>query len=186
MVADNLEKEISSSEAKAIIQKAKDDIDLLLKSTDEEINKRVEAAKEVGLKKGYEKVEELKGKLNKFQKVILSEVDEGIIHAALDAARQVLEIEIINSAEATLLIVEAALSDIPESTQVWLRVNPADAPLLLKNKAKIIEVLERANEVNIREDRQVERGGVLIQTQSGVIDAQISTQLDEMARILGV
>ena len=45
--------------------------------------------------------------------------------------------------------------------------------------------LTRAKDLEIREDRRVKQGGVLIETESGVIDAQLETQLEEIGRVLG-
>ncbi|MDA0713042.1 MAG: FliH/SctL family protein [bacterium] len=182
----NPEKEIASLEAKAIIQKAQDQVAEIITKTTDEIARRVDLARESGMKQGHEKAAELKIKLEKLESIILSEMDDSIISTALGSAHEVLSEEIKKNPEYIVDIVQTALRNIPESAQIWLRVNPRDVDILIQNKKKIIEALERVKDVDIREDRQVARGGVLIQTESGVIDAQIQTQLDEMSRILGV
>ena len=65
-------------------------------------------------------------------------------------------------------------------------VHPKDAGILRKYKAKLVSVLARARDVEIREDRRVKQGGVLIETESGVVDAQLETQLEELAHVLGL
>lgn len=186
MTETNLEKESTSAEAQAIVQKAQDQVAEMLSKTNDEIARRVEQARDSGLKQGHEKAAELKIKLEKLESIILSEMDDSIISTALRLTHEVLADEIKKNPEYIVDIVQTALRDIPEFSQIWLRVNPSDASILIQNKKKIIEALERVKDIDIREDRQVARGGVLIQTESGVIDAQIQTQLDEMSRILGV
>ena len=44
----------------------------------------------------------------------------------------------------------------------WLRVNPLDAPILNKHKNRLIHILGRASDVDIRLDRSVKAGGVLV------------------------
>ena len=63
--------------------------------------------------------------------------------------------------------------------------NPADVAVLRDHKTRLIDALGRARDVEVREDRNVKPGGVLVQTESGVIDAQLETQLEEIARVLG-
>lgn len=187
MVSDvKIENEIVSEDAKAIIQKAKEEVEKLLKKNDEEIQVRVQEAKETGTKKGYEKSQELKDKLQKLEALILSEVNDGVVQAAFSVAENILNASVAAFPSAVLSVTQTALSEIPDATHIWLRVNPVDAHIFVQNKQKIIDGLERVKDIDIREDKQVARGGVLIQTESGVIDAQIKTQIEEMARLLGV
>ncbi len=181
-----IESEISSEDAKDIIKKSKEEVDKLLQKTDEEISVRVQEAKEMGTKKGYEKSQELKDKLAKLEVLVLSEVKDGVVQTAFSVAEDILNASVNVFPSAVLSITQTALSEIPDTTHIWLRVNPVDAPIFVQNKQKIIDGLERVKEIDIREDKQVGRGGVLIQTESGVIDAQIKTQIEEMARLLGV
>jgi flagellar biosynthesis/type III secretory pathway protein FliH len=44
--------------------------------------------------------------------------------------------------------------------------------------------LSRAKEIGIREDPEIARGGVVIETDAGTIDAQIDTQLEVFEKIL--
>ena len=83
-------------------------------------------------------------------------------------------------------LVANALASVKDADRVWLRVNPLDAPTLKTHKARLINVLGRASDIDIRIDRSVKEGGVLIQTGSGAVDAQLDTQLEEIGRILGV
>ena len=41
-----------------------------------------------------------------------------------------------------------------------MRANPTDVPLLRKNQQLLVSAVGRAKEIDIREDRKVERGGV--------------------------
>jgi flagellar biosynthesis/type III secretory pathway protein FliH len=52
-------------------------------------------------------------------------------------------------------------------------------------KPRLVDALAMVKDVDVREDRKVKPGGVLIQTVSGVIDATLETQLAEIARVLG-
>jgi flagellar assembly protein FliH len=46
------------------------------------------------------------------------------------------------------------------------------------HKDELIKMMESLKKVNIYEDSRVDRGGCIIETDVGAIDARISTQLD--------
>jgi flagellar biosynthesis/type III secretory pathway protein FliH len=169
-----------------LIGQAKAEVDNALKKADEEIAGWVKEAQESGVKQGFEQAEQFRAKLQKLQETLLAEVEGEVVRAAFDVAGNILNAELSASPDAVVHVVQNALKSVQEVSQVWLRVNPADAQTLRDHKQKLIDVLGRAKDVDVREDKQVERGGVLIQTESGVIDAQLKTQLEEIARVLGV
>ena len=56
--------------------------------------------------------------------------------------------------------------------------------MIRKNKSQLLDVLSRAKEIGISEDPDVERYGVIIETDAGTIDAQLDSQLAVFERIL--
>jgi len=56
--------------------------------------------------------------------------------------------------------------------------------IIRENRSALIEVLSRAKEISIREDPDVARYGVVIETDAGTIDAQLETQLDVIEGVL--
>ena len=61
--------------------------------------------------------------------------------------------------------------------EICLKVHPDDLELLRAHKSDLLDVLSRAKEIGILEDSKVERHGVIIETDSGTIDAQLDSQL---------
>ena len=68
--------------------------------------------------------------------------------------------------------------------EIFLRVNPADLQFIRDKKPDLLDVLSRAKEIGIREDPDVARHGVIIETDAGSIDAQLETQLAVLERTL--
>ena len=54
-----------------------------------------------------------------------------------------------------------------------LYVNKDDFEVLDKNKAKIKELFESLDSLSLREREDVERGGLVVETEAGIINAQI-------------
>ena len=104
---------------------------------------------------------------------------------ALTIARKILGRELEFSPEAVVDIVKQALSEkARQRREIFLRINPQDMQAIREHKADLLEVLSRAKEIGIREDPDVQRHGVIIETDAGIIDAQLETQLAVFERVL--
>ena len=104
---------------------------------------------------------------------------------ALTIARKILGKELRSHPEAVVDIVKQALADkARQRREIFLRVNPEDLRYIREHKAELLEVLSRAKEIGIREDPDVQRHGVVIETDAGIIDAQLDTQLAVFERVL--
>ncbi len=104
---------------------------------------------------------------------------------ALKIARKVIGKELEFAPETVVDVVKQALSEkARQRREIFLRVNPADLQYIREHKADLIEVLSRAKEIGIREDPDIARGGVVIETDAGTIDAQLETQLEVFERVL--
>ena len=70
---------------------------------------------------------------------------------------------------------------------VTLRVNPEDLNVCLENKEHFIREVENLEGVHVVEDHIVQRGGCIVESDFGEIDARISSQLREVEdKILSV
>jgi type III secretion protein L len=104
---------------------------------------------------------------------------------AITIARKILGRELEFHPEAVVDIVKQALSEkARQRREIFLRVNPEDLQHIRENKPDLLEVLSRAKEIGIREDPDVAVGGAVIETDAGMIDAQIETQLGVFERVL--
>jgi len=167
-----------------IIANAEKEAKELLAATDKEIADAVASAEAIATKEGQREAEQLKAKVAQYCKVLGDDSQKSLIRAAFLVAENMLQAELKAHPEDVVKVALTALSSVTEASRVWLRANPADVALLTAKKKELIDVLEKASDVDIRADRQVERGGVLIHTDAGVIDAQIKTQLEELLRVL--
>jgi flagellar biosynthesis/type III secretory pathway protein FliH len=99
-------------------------------------------------------------------------------------ARELLAAELMSREDAVVDVASTALSTAKSARDINLRANPRDAGTLRQHKGRLVSVLTRAKDLEVREDRRVNAGGVLIETEAGVVDAQLETQLEELERVL--
>ena len=61
-----------------------------------------------------------------------------------------------------------------------MRVNFEDVNFTFEHIKEFIEHVENVEDISILEDSSVEKGGVIVETDFGSIDARISSQLTEL------
>ncbi len=101
---------------------------------------------------------------------------------ALRIAQKVLGGELEARPELVLDVVRGALRRLTEPLPATLLVNPEDAELVRAGVAEFS--IEHGGELTVREERRVERGGCIVRTRAGEIDAQITAQLERAAKVV--
>ena len=76
--------------------------------------------------------------------------------------------------------VVAALKKVRTRGAVTLRVNLEDVKLTTANISEFIKHIENVEGITVLEDSSVEKGGCIVETDFGAIDARISSQLTEL------
>ncbi len=108
----------------------------------------------------------------------LAESEEQLVRLAVAVARRILYREIQVDSEALFGLIHAATSraELRELNRILL--NPKDHLALLPH----LERLQLPPRVEIVADSGLERGALLLESTSGVLDASIQAQLDEVER----
>ncbi len=172
--------------ADTLIEEAEKKARQLLQDAEDEVHAMIESAAVDGLKAGAAQAQHMREEIAGLQVRILKEVEGEVVRAAMRVAREILAAELSGREDAVVDIVATALSAAKTARDINLRVAPRDAAVLRAHKARMVSVLTRARDLEVREDRRVKHGGVLIETESGVVDAQLETQLEEIERVLSM
>jgi flagellar assembly protein FliH len=78
------------------------------------------------------------------------------------------------------------LARIRRAQSIVLKVHPADADWLQRHAAELSERADLEGQLELRPDASIARGGCLIESTLGEVDARIETRLSELARALGL
>lgn len=105
-----------------------------------------------------------------------------VLELALDVARQVVAGELAARPERILDVVNMALKQMAEtSREARLLLNPEDAALV---RPHLDQVLDK-NRLRIVEDARIVRGGCLIETGQGDLDATLPARWRQVVQVLG-
>jgi flagellar biosynthesis/type III secretory pathway protein FliH len=179
----------AKSEAASIRERAEQQAAEIIRQAELEAEQLKEKAYQLGYDDGKQaaatELSEVVASASRRLQQIEAQAEPQLRDLAVKIARRIIGKELEFAPEAVVDIVKQALSEkARQRREIFLRVHPEDLQLIRENKADLIEVLSRAKEIGIREDPEIARGGVVIETDAGTIDAQIDTQLEVFEKIL--
>ena len=111
---------------------------------------------------------------------ILKDSEAQIIHIVLQIAKKVVKVISENQKNIVINNVVQALAKLKNRSDIIIRVNLADLGLVTEHTKDIIKMLETVKNVTVMEDTTVDKGGCIIETDFGEIDARIASQLREI------
>ncbi|MEO6913169.1 MAG: FliH/SctL family protein [Candidatus Baltobacteraceae bacterium] len=117
-------------------------------------------------------------------KIIVSAEPE-IVRLSTVIAERILHKHIGLDPMVVVEMTKAAIARLLSRETVTVRVNPADIETVREHREQILGAGD-IEHMRIVEDQRVDRGGVLVETQSGTIDAKVATQLREVKRVMQV
>lgn len=185
----------AENEAAAIIEKAKAEAAQIVAEAQSQHDKIVSEARndgfEQGHQEGYEKgaaeVDRLIERMHKIleavmqrREEILQDTESQIVELVILMARKVIKILSENQKNVIMANTVAALRKVKTRGNVTLRVNIEDVKLTTAHADEFIQHVENVQGITVQEDSSVEKGGCIVETDFGAIDARISSQLTEL------
>lgn len=109
-------------------------------------------------------------------------VAETVVRCAVQLAQQVVRSELATRPELIARVAGDAVNAVMLSARhISVLANPADLPLIAEGAEEAL----RARGARLLPDESVERGGVLVESDAGAVDAQIATRWTQAASALG-
>ncbi len=192
----------AQKEADEIIEKAKAEAEQIIENAhSQESFLKEQATKQgydVGYKDGFASGEDEQNRLiERIHKIvesimirrqeILKETESQIVDLVLLMTRKVVKVVSENQKSVIANNVLAALNKVKVKGAVTLRVNMEDAKIATANLSEFTKRVENVSSITVVEDSTIEKGGCIVETDFGEIDATIQSQLHELeSKILEV
>ena len=174
----------AQEEASRIIEEAKSEQDSLKKSG---YSEGVNQGREEGFSEGKAEVERLIERTHKIlegvmarREEILSETEQQIVELVILMTRKVVKIISENQKSVVMANILQALKKVKGRGNVTVRVNMSDVKLTTEHIQDFIKQVENVQGITVLEDSSVDKGGCVVETDFGAIDAKIQSQLSEL------
>lgn len=170
--------------ADRIVADAQAEADNIRARAEEEAQAAIQAATQQGEEEGHASANDLRELAERLEQQLQSSLEKDALDAAVESARELALAEVKHRPTAIVDIVRKALGSARHQREIFVRVSPKDAPLLKERKRELLDTLSRARDMDIREDPVLSPGSCVVETEIGIIDAQLQTQLDVLTRLL--
>lgn len=144
-----------------------------------------------GMKQGLTQSEE---EIERFQSTVdtltgqwkdtLKTYDTAVTDLAIRVAQKIISVEIEKDHDAVLQAVHDCLAYVEDKTKVTIRVNPDDLEAVRRHRNDWLESLESIDHLLIESEPSVSRGGCIVETPIGDVDAQIEERLERLRSVL--
>jgi len=112
--------------------------------------------------------------IGKTRSSLYSQIEREVVTLAVAVARKIVHREIQVDHDIIQTLVRVALSHVAEKSAVTIHLNPVDYNYLLDRRGELSQ--SEGRDISLLADKSIERGGCLIQTNCGDIDARIDEE----------
>ncbi len=106
------------------------------------------------------------------------QVEREVVKLAVEVAKKIVHREIQVDRDIIQTLVRVALSHVAEKSAVTVHLSPLDYNYLLEQRTELAQ--SEGRDISLLADKSIERGGCLIKTECGDIDARIEEKFREV------
>jgi flagellar assembly protein FliH len=122
--------------------------------------------------------------LEREKNVIYANADKTLLELCRLMVRKILGVEPVYQEEAIRSVLRKALSYVAEKDKLVIRISPRDFETVSGNREFWTPIAERLKDITIERDERIERGGCIVESSSGVVDARMETQAAELGSVI--
>lgn len=120
--------------------------------------------------------------LARLRSALYARAEKEVVQLALEVAKKIVHREIRADREIIQTLVKVALGHVAVKSPVTIRLHPDDYDYLNGHRGRLVQDGGEEREIVLQADASIERGGCLIQTEAGDVDARIEEEFREVER----
>ena len=167
------------------------------------VQKAFTQGKETGLKEGYQRgraetsaeyekqIDDIQGEMETFLKnlddskrEIFYNAEHILLRLCREIVKKIISSEVTTNQDVILSVLKKAISYIGDRERLVVRIAPDDLETVTGRKDFWVPVTERLTNVVIEADERVSRGGCIIESNSGIADARLGVQFEELMNLV--
>jgi len=110
---------------------------------------------------------------------VIQQTENTLMQIALECAKKIVA-GIPISSELVEAVVREAVTQTKETAEIMVQLHPDDLALLRKNQSPILQGLPEAGPLKFIASSEISRGGCLVQTRFGLLDARRETKIEQL------
>ena len=114
------------------------------------------------------------------KKNTLENLEEEIVQLSLAVAEKVIHLEATTNREVIRGVLKEAIKNIGDRENMKIRVHPQDFQFMIEIKNDFLQSFDGIRNMTFAEDESIQRGGAIIETVCGEVDARLDQQYNEV------
>lgn len=110
---------------------------------------------------------------------VIQQTENAFMQLALECAKKIVA-NIPITAELVEAVVREAVTQTKETAEILVQLHPDDLALLRKHQSPILQGLPEAGPLKFIGSSEISRGGCLVQTRFGLLDARRETKIEQL------
>lgn len=121
------------------------------------------------------------GEIESSKKKIYANAHSILLKLCFQLTKKIINAECSANPDIVLEVIKKSLSYIADRERIVIRVSPLDLEAVSAKKDVWLPIGEGAESIRVEGDERVEKGGCIVESNSGVADARLGVQLEELA-----
>lgn len=164
-------------EADALLRQTQEEANRYRERVSEECEVLKEQAQLAGFEEGLKRWNEQIALLDQEVQNVRHEVESSMVPLALTAVKKIIGHELEINREAIVDIISTALRTVTQHKKITIYVNPSDHDEVERARPHLKSLFEHLERLTISPREDITEGGCIIETEAGIINAQLENQL---------
>jgi len=118
------------------------------------------------------------------RKSLYLEAHRNVLDLCVLMVRRIINTELSVNPDIVLSVIKKALTFIADRQEFVLRVSPDDLETVTKKQDLWTSISDRLNAITVEQDERIEKGGCIIESNTGITDARIPVQIGELIEVI--
>jgi type III secretion protein L len=171
-------------EASRIVEAARAQAGAILETAEQERQAIIEAARRKGYEQGLQEWNSAIVKADAARSQYLADSELELIRLAVRVAQKIIGAELRLNPEAIVSLARESMQSLGRERSLTLRVSTDSLALMRERIQSLRETAGPKRSIEVVSDRSVGPGGCIVESEYGVIDARLETQIRCMEEIL--
>ena len=131
-------------------------------------------------------LQELLSEISEFRKKMFSKVEREMVEMILDLAKKIIHYELSIREDGVKEMIRIAVESVLEREKMVIRINPADKIHAESFRPELLQMFEEIKNIIFEVHPGIERGGCIVESNFGTVDARIEKLNDQIDKILNL
>ncbi|HOF04137.1 MAG TPA: FliH/SctL family protein [Syntrophales bacterium] len=136
------------------------------------------------MKKRVDNLDKVIRELALLKQRLLQEAEEEMVRLSLHVAEKIIHHEIATNREVILHVLKEAMKSVLDRDNITIRLHPDDYQQIMEIRSEFLANFDGLKNVIFQQDEGIKKGGAVIETPHGEVDARIEQQFREVKQAL--